>query len=174
MEGRRNGMENRKVRILVEGALAAALALALSYLRLWRMPQGGSITLENVPLFLFTLRWGLKAGLGAGSVAGLLQLILGGYVVHPAQALLDYPMAFAALSLAAVCRRPLWAGLLIGASARFACHVLSGVVFFAAYAPEGTNVWAYSAIYNGSFMLPSLVLSIIAIYIIWPRLEKVG
>lgn len=71
-------MNNRKVRILVEGAMAAALALALSYVRIWRMPQGGSITLENVPLFLFTLRWGLKAGLGAGSVAGLLQLILGG------------------------------------------------------------------------------------------------
>ncbi|HBG14105.1 MAG TPA: energy-coupled thiamine transporter ThiT, partial [Synergistaceae bacterium] len=35
-------MDNRKVRILVEGAMAAALALALSYARIWRMPQGGS------------------------------------------------------------------------------------------------------------------------------------
>ena len=167
-------MNNRKVRILVEGAMAAALALALSYARIWRMPQGGSITLENVPLFLFTLRWGLKAGLGAGSVAGLLQLILGGYVVHPVQALLDYPMAFAVLGLAALCRRPIWGGLALGASARFLCHVLSGVVFFAAYAPEGTNVWIYSAAYNGSFMLPSLVLSVVAVYMIWPRLEKIA
>jgi thiamine transporter len=165
-------MENRKVRILVEGALAASMALALSYVRLWRMPQGGSITLENIPLLVFSLRWGLRAGFGAGSVAGLLQLILGGYVVHPAQALLDYPLAFGALSLAALIRRPLWLGPVIGSSARFSCHLLSGVIFFAAYAPEGTNVWLYSAIYNGSFMLPSLLLSVVAIYLIWPRLGK--
>lgn len=166
-------MENRKVRILVEGALAAALALALSYLRLWRMPQGGSITLENVPLLIFALRWGFKAGFGAGAVAGILQLILGGYVVHPVQALLDYPLAFAVLSFAALVKRPMWAGLVLGSGARFVCHVLSGVVFFASYAPEGTNVWLYSSIYNGSFMLPSLVLSIAAVYILWPRLKTI-
>ncbi len=166
-------MENRKVRILVEGALAASLALALSYLRLWRMPQGGSITLENVPLLIFALRWGLKAGFGAGAVTGILQLILGGYVVHPAQALLDYPLAFGALSLAALWERPPWGGVLLGSAARFVCHLLSGVVFFAAYAPEGTNVWLYSAIYNGSFMLPSMVLSVAAVYLLWPRLKKI-
>ena len=167
-------MGNRKVRILVEGALAASLALALSYLRIWRMPQGGSITLENIPIFIFALRWGLKAGFGAGSVAGLLQLILGGYVVHPAQAILDYPLAFAVLALAAVWRSPLWGGLALGSAARFICHLLSGVVFFSAYAPEGTNVWAYSAVYNASFMLPSLVLSIAAMYILWPRLKNIS
>lgn len=166
-------MENRKVRILVEGALAAALALALSYVRLWRMPQGGSITLENVPILLFTLRWGLRAGFGAGSVTGLLQMILGGYVVHPVQALLDYPLAFAALSLAALWKRPVWVGLVLGSGGRFACHLLSGVVFFAAYAPEGTNVWIYSAVYNGSFMLPTLVLSVAAVYLIQPRLARI-
>ena len=165
-------MANRKVRVLVEGALAASLALALSYLKLWRMPQGGSITLENVPLLIFALRWGLKAGFGAGSVAGILQLILGGYVVHPAQALLDYPLAFAVLSFASLVKKPMWAGLVLGLGARFLCHVLSGVIFFGAYAPEGTNVWLYSSIYNGSFMLPSLLLSIAAVYLIWPRLRS--
>ena len=173
VEGRRREtMENRKVRILVEGAMSAALALALSYVRLWRMPQGGSITLENVPLFLFALRWGLKAGLGAGSVAGFLQLILGGYVVHPLQGLLDYPLAFASLALTALWRKPLWGGLALGTLARLFCHVLSGVIFFAAYAPKGTNVWLYSTVYNASFMVPSLILSTIAIYIIWPRISK--
>lgn len=166
-------MANRKVRVLVEGALAVSLALALSYLKLWRMPQGGSITLENVPLLIFALRWGFRAGFGAGTVAGILQLILGGYVVHPAQALLDYPLAFAVLSFAALWERPLWAGLALGSGARFLCHLFSGVIFFGAYAPEGTNVWLYSAIYNGSFMLPSLALSIAAVYIILPRLKMI-
>ena len=74
---------NTKTRMLVEGGLAAALAIALSYLKLWRMPQGGSVTLENIPLLIFSLRWGIKAGMGAGVVAGIVQLMLGGYVVHP-------------------------------------------------------------------------------------------
>ena len=158
-------------RTLVEGALAAALAVALSYLKIWNMPQGGSITLENVPLIIFALRQGLRGGLAAGAVAGLLQLLLGGYVVHPAQALLDYPLAFASLGLAALAPRPLWAGALLASLARFGCHVLSGVVFFGSYAPEGTNVWLYSMGYNGSFMAPNLVLTLVACYLLIPRLE---
>jgi len=165
-------MENKKVRILVEASLAAALALALSYLRIWQMPQGGSVTLENVPILIFALRWGLKAGTGAGAVAGLLQLILGGYVVHPLQALLDYPLAFGVLGLAAAVPRPIWFGLTLGTFLRFACHVLSGVIFFASFAPEGTNVWFYSVAYNGSYMIPNLILSIVLTYILWPRIKN--
>jgi len=165
-------MEN-KTRIMVEAGLAAGLAVALSYLRLWRMPQGGSVTLENIPLLIFSLRWGVKAGLGAGTVAGIIQLVLGGYVVHPVQAFLDYPGAFAALGLAATVRKPLWAGLAIGTVARLVCHILSGVVFFGSYAPEGTNVWLYSTLYNGSFMIPNLIIAIVLTYLIWPRLKKI-
>ncbi len=164
---------NTKTRMLVEGGLAAALAIALSYLKLWRMPQGGSVTLENIPLLIFSLRWGIKAGMGAGVVAGIVQLMLGGYVVHPVQALLDYPLAFGALGLAGSVRRPIWVGLSLGSFLRFACHVLSGVVFFGSYAPEGTNVWLYSTIYNGSYMLPNLVIAFILTYLIWPRLKKI-
>jgi len=164
---------NNKTRILVEAGLAAGLAVALSYLRIWRMPQGGSITLENIPLLIFALRWGVKAGLGAGVVAGLIQLILGGYVVHPVQALLDYPVAFGALGMAGSIPRPLWAGMTLGTGLRLFCHVLSGVVFFGSYAPEGTNVWMYSIIYNGSFMLPNLVIAVGLAYLIWPRLKKI-
>jgi thiamine transporter len=50
--------------------------------------------------------------------------------------------------------------------------VLSGVIFFASYAPEGTNVWLYSTVYNVSYMLPNLGLTIILTYILWPRLKK--
>lgn len=160
-------------RILVESALAAALTVALSYLRLWHMPQGGSITLENVPLIILALRYGPKAGMGAGFVAGLIQLMLGGYVVHPAQALLDYPLAFGALGLAGWLRKPAWGGVILGSAARFICHVLSGVIFFASYAPEGTNVWIYSAAYNGSFMAPNALLAIVVVYLLLPRLKSV-
>ncbi len=165
-------MEQKKLRILVEGALAAALTLGLSYVKLWHMPQGGSVTLENIPLIIFALRWGVKAGFGAGAVAGLLQLMLGGYVVHPAQALLDYPLAFGALGAAGMFKKPLWLGPTIGSALRFVCHLLSGVVFFAAFAPEGTNVWVYSAVYNGAFMLPNLLLTIVVVYMLWPKIRN--
>lgn len=161
-------------RVLVESALAAALTVALSYVRLWHMPQGGSITLENVPIIALALLRGPRAGVGAGAVAGLIQLLLGGYVVHPAQALLDYPLAFGALGLSGFLNKPAWGGVLLGSFARFLCHMLSGVVFFASYAPEGTNIWAYSAIYNGSFMTPNAILTVIVVYLLLPRLKQLS
>ena len=161
--------------ILVEGALAVALSVVFSALRLWTMPQGGSITLEMLPIFLFALRRGGKAGCAAGAVSGVMQLITGGYIVHPAQALLDYPIAFGVLGVTGFFKnRPLWLGISLGGVLRFFCHVLSGVVFFGSFAPEGTNVWVYSAVYNGSFMAPTLVVCGVLAYLIWPRLGRVG
>lgn len=164
--------EDQRTRILVEGAVLCGLSVALSYVKLWQLPQGGSITLENLPLFIYAYRHGLKAGVLAGGMSGLLQLLLGGYMVHPLQALLDYPLAFAALASASFVRKPFWAGLAIGTFARFLCHFFSGVVFFASYAPEGTPVWLYSAIYNGTFMVPALVLNIALGHFLLPRLLR--
>ncbi len=159
-------------RILVEASLSVALAVTLSYVKIFRMPQGGSITLENVPLLLFSLRYGVKFGLGAGAVAGLLQLMLGGYVAHPAQAVLDYPLAFAVLGLAGLLKDHHWVGITLGTVARLACHVASGVLFFASYAPVGQSPFLYSLIYNGSYMVPNMVLSILMITALWKRLPK--
>jgi thiamine transporter len=104
-----------------------------------------------------------------------MQLITGGYIVHPAQALLDYPIAFGVLGVTGFFKnRPLWLGISLGGVLRFFCHVLSGVVFFGSFAPEGTNVWVYSAVYNGSFMAPTLVVCGVLAYLIWPRLGRVG
>ena len=144
--------------VLVEGALCIALSIVLSYLRLFRMPQGGSVNLELVPLILFAWRRGLCWGCGAGVLAGLMNLLLGGYVVHPVQAILDYPAAYGAMGLAAL--------------VQFSCHVLSGVIFFASYAPEGTNPWVYSAVYNGSFLAPKIVISGVVTWILLRKLEE--
>ena len=53
--------------------------------------------------------------------------------------------------------------------ARFLSHFLSGVVFFGMYAPEGMSPVVYSAVYNGSYMLPELVISGILIYLLIQR-----
>ncbi len=159
-------------RVLVEGALCAAMTIVLSYIRLFRMPQGGSVTLENIPLIIFALRRGVKAGVGIGALAGLLEMILDGYVVHPVQAFLDYPLAFAAMGLVAAVPGPQWLAITIATAARLCCHVLSGVIFFASYAPEGQHPLLYSLGYNGSFMTVDVILSIILISFIWDRLPQ--
>ena len=161
--------------VLVEGALCIALSVVLSYLRLFRMPQGGSVNLELVPLILFAWRRGLYWGTGAGVLTGVLNLLLGGYIVHPVQAILDYPAAYGAMGLAALFPKPQMRlpGLAVATFVQFACHVLSGVIFFASYAPEGTNPWVYSAVYNGSFLAPKIILSAVVTWLLLRKLEEI-
>lgn len=157
---------------LVEAALTIALAMVFSKLVLFRLPQGGSVTLEIVPLLILSRRWGLKRGVIAGAVAGVLQWILGGYVIHPLQGLLDYPLAFAAMGLGALGSRKVWPGILLAVVVRIICHVASGVIFFASYAPEGTSALTYSIVYNGSFMLANLIIALILVPLILKRLDR--
>jgi len=112
-------------------------------------------------------------GLLAGTVYGFVQLVLEPYVVHPAQLVLDYPLAFGLLGLAGlVAARPL-VGVALGIAGRFVAHWLSGVVFFAAYAPEGMNAYLYSALYNAAYLVPELVLSTVALVLLLPLLRKI-
>ena len=167
-------MAGDRNRILVEGALAVALSVVFSALRLWSMPQGGSVTLEMVPLFLFAIRRGGRAGCLAGAVSGVLQFMTGGYMAHPLQAVLDYPVAFGVLGTAGFFAGYPLTGMVLAGFLRFLCHVLSGAVFFAAFAPEGTSVWIYSSVYNGSYLLPTLVVSMAMVRLILPRLRALG
>jgi len=63
-------------------------------------------------------------------------------------------------------------GLALAALVQFSCHVLSRVIFFASYAPEGTNPWVYSAVYNGSFLAPKIVISGVVTWILLRKLEE--
>ncbi|MDR1508959.1 MAG: energy-coupled thiamine transporter ThiT [Synergistaceae bacterium] len=164
-----------RTRALVEGALCVALSVVFSNLKLFSMPQGGSVTLEMAPLLYFSYKYGYKWGIPAGAMSGLLQMLLGGYVAHPVQAVLDYPAAFACMGIGGVfgqSGRGAAAGTALAAFARLVCHVLSGVVFFASYAPEGQNVWIYSLVYNASFMAPSIAITAAAAWILWKKFLK--
>lgn len=50
-----------RLRALCEGAIFIALAQVLSYLKLFELPQGGSITIEMLPIFLYCARLGLRS-----------------------------------------------------------------------------------------------------------------
>jgi thiamine transporter len=165
----------RDTRVLTEAALAVALAFVLGFVVLFRMPNGGSVSLEMIPLILLALRQGWKVGVVAGAAYGLLYLAIDFFVVHPVQLLLDYPLAFGALGLAGLFK-PTVLGAVLGATvavlARFACHFLSGVVFFASVAPEGWNPYLYSAAYNAAYLAPSLGITLVVTVVLLKALER--
>ncbi len=105
----------------------------------------------------------------AGAVYGIAQFAQEPFVVHPLQVLLDYPIAFGALGLAGAFKKLPPLGVVVAIAGRFISHLLSGVIFFAQYAPEGQSPWLYSAIYNASYLLPELVVSLVVTYILVKR-----
>ncbi len=155
------------VRIVTEVAALVALAGALHLIRVFELPQGGRITLASmVPVLLLALRRGWRVGIFAGVLFGLIVLVEEPFVVYPTQLVLDYPLAFGALGLAGFFRKLPMAGVAVGIGGRFLSHFASGVIFFASYAPEGTSPEVYSAIYNGSYLLPELVISAVIIQLL--------
>ncbi len=162
-------MKNQ-TKIISEVVVSVALAYVLNLIVLLRLPQGGSVTaVSMVPILWIALRRGTKIGVLAGVIFGLVDMFPQPFVVHPVQFLLDYPLAFGALGLAGLLRGHPTVGVTVGIGGRFVCHFLSGIVFFAAYAPEGMNPVIYSAIYNGSYLIVELAFSIVVMYILAKR-----
>jgi len=162
-----------ETKIIAEGTVIIALTVILKDVLppIYHLPQGGSVSAAGmVPLLWFSLRRGLRSGLGASTIYGLVHMALpGSYVVDPVQALLDYPLAFGALGLAGMFRKYSLIGVGVGITGRFLAHFASGVWFFSEYAPAEMNPVLYSAIYNGSYLIVELIISAIIMYIIVKR-----
>ncbi len=182
-------MKRTKTRTLVEGALMIAIAIVLSYLKLFDLPQGGSITLEMIPLVVMGLRNGPKWGCFTGFVHGLIQMIIGFNNVLYCNTLaaqigcilLDYLLAFTVLGLASLVSKRFGeqklAGVVVGSVAvgllRFACSFLSGWLLWGSYAWEGWSPALYSLAYNGSYMVPDMIILAVAaalLYKVAPKL----
>lgn len=157
------------VRALTYSAIFIAIASVLSNIKLYNMPQGGTVTAFSM-LFIALIGYlfGPRVGLTAAVAYGFLQLAFGAYVVHPAQLLLDYPLAFGALGLSGFFRKQkygLVTGYIIGVVGRLVMSTLSGVIFFSEYAPEGSNVIVYSIVYNLSYLAPEAIITAVALII---------
>lgn len=153
--------------------ICVALSFALSYVKFVKLPQGGSVTLASaLPIMLFAYVYGVKKGLLIGLIYGLLQAVQDPYIVHPAQFLLDYPIAFAMTGFAGSLKYlhkldklpqvKFALSAIIGGVLRFIAHTLSGIFAFGAYAKDSgaNNVLLYSLVYN-SFVFVDLILVII-------------
>ena len=162
--------KHSNILVMIEGALSIALAVVFSRFDLFRMPQGGTIDFELVPIIILTYRRGFKWGLITGALFGVLRALLGGYILNVVQFILDYPLAFACVSLVAI--QPKIIGIIIAMAGQTLCSILSGVIFFAEYAPEGQNVWAYSFFYNAPVLGVKYAISFIMSLILWKALER--
>jgi thiamine transporter len=157
-------------RILAEMIIFISLANVLYliskfYLPFLHFPYGGTITIASmVPLLWFALRRGLRWGVEAGVIYGLVHMIISGDIYYPTQIILDYPIAFGALGLAGAFQKRPMIGVGVGILGRFICHFISGVIFFGQYAWAGWNVYAYSAAYNASYLIPEFIIDAALIY----------
>ena len=176
-----------KTAILVEGAVMAALATVLSFVRIYKLPWGGSITLLSMlPIIIFSIRHGVKAGFGAAFVFSLIQFgqgVLDGlfaWGLTPGMLIscifFDYIFAFTALGIGGIFGKHGYTGKLVGAALavllRFGCHFLSGVFVWKTVGDlwsgfSTDNVYVYSLCYNGSFMLPELVFTLLAAAVVF-------
>ena len=155
-------------------AVALALAMVTSMIKIFRFPFGGSVTLFSM---LFICLIGYFYGPGTGILTavayGVLQFILGPYIYTPIQVIVDYPLAFGALGLAGFfwkSKNGLLKGYIIGVVGRWVFSVISGWVFFGEYAWDGWAALPYSLCYNGAYIFAEAIITIILISI--PPVKK--
>lgn len=156
-------------------SLSVALGFVLSFIKLFEMPQGGSVTLASMlPVMLFAAAYGAGPGLLVGAVYGLLQYLQGGWFVHPVQFVLDYPLAFAMIGLAGVythlpkkwSKWSLYACMVLAAMGRALSATLAGIFFW------DTAPWA-SLVYNGTYLVPETVICILLAIPVAPRVMRI-
>lgn len=159
---------------MVECAIMIALAFALSWITLWKMPMGGSVTLASMlPIMFIGIKYGPKVGLGtafAYSLTQLAQAIIQGDVFPYCQtalimvicALFDYVVPFTVLGLSGAFAKKFKLGAYVGMAAvtflRFVCHFVTGVFIWGQWAPEGMGKVIYSIVYNGGFLAPDFAI----------------
>ena len=171
---------------IVYAAVCIALAFGLSYVRMFKAPYGGSITLFSIlPIAMYSYMFGIRKGVMCGFIYGLLQSVQDPWIVHPIQYILDYPLAFAMVGLCGGLFRKLFAkltqipdrvrdglaislGILAGVCLRYFCHVISGAVYFGEYAADYGfgDAWTYSFTYNALYVFPDGAISIVGAFLV--------
>lgn len=165
------------VKRLVLTAVLIGMGTALSLVKVYQLPLGGSITLLSMlPIALISIEYGIGWGLVGAFTYSLIQFGFGigegvfGWGLSPVALigciLLDYVLAYTSIGLAGIFRKKgtfgICAGVAIALVCRFIFHLLSGALIFDIWMPEEwSDPWLYSLVYNGSYMLPELIFTTI-------------
>lgn len=155
--GKDTGTAN-PTRSLAYAGVCIALSFALSYVKLFSLPQGGSVTLASMlPLIIYSYVFGARKGVFAGVIYGVLQCLQSPQIYQPLQVLIDYPIAFATIGLAGIVKNIKWLKtpllkFIFGASLacilRYCAHFISGYYVFSSWAMEGYTAFTWSLVYN--------------------------
>ncbi len=159
---------------LVFCAMAIALAMVTSMIKLFSFPTGGSLTLCSM-LFICLIGYfyGPAAGILTGVAYGVLQFLVEPYILSPFQVLVDYPLAFGGLGLAGFfcnAKNGLVKGYIAGVLGRYVFAVISGWIFFGEYAWEGWGALPYSLAYNAVYIFAEAAITVIILLI--PAVHK--
>ncbi len=164
-----DGKGKMSVKQITVSALCLALAFVFSNIKLFKLPFGGSLTVFS--MFFVTYigyLYGPRVSISAAFAYGLLQMIVDPYIISIPQLLCDYILAFTALGLSGFFHNSKWGlfkGYLVGVIGRYFFSVLSGVVFFADYAPENMSPLAYSASYNASYIFTEAAITVAILFV---------
>ena len=168
---------NRKTRTLCEAAILIALSLVLETITLYKLPNGGSVTLSMVPIILFAVRSGCGWGAMAGFVFGGINYMMGGRAIDWTTIICDYFIAFSMLGFGAGLFRKtklgcIW-GSLTGISLQFLASYLVGVFVWGRWMPDDflgmtmTSPWIYSFLYNILWAAPDLLLALVIFVVLY-------
>jgi thiamine transporter len=174
--------KNNKIRRVAESAVMLALATVLSELAVFKLPYGGSVTLfSQVPMIVISYRYGIKWGAFSGLVMGVIQMFFGlgnfsyvsGIVAYLILIFADYIIAFGALGFGGMFRNRMKndaVAMALGGGIvsviRFICHFISGVTIWGDYSNGSMGAVWYSLTYNGSYMIPELIITVIGCAVI--------
>ncbi|MFV0424902.1 MAG: energy-coupled thiamine transporter ThiT [Bacilli bacterium] len=147
-----------KVKNMVIIASFAALSVVLSLVKVWQMPNGGSISLYLVPLMFIAFKFDFKSSLTCCLITAILQIILSGYIIGFFQVILDYILPVCAISLFSLVRNKnvefiIPVAFVIGIL-MLGSYVLSGMVYFKVN-------FIGSVMYNATFFIPTYLISIV-------------
>lgn len=163
------------------GAICMALSSVLSLIKIWEMPNGGSVTPASMlPMMLFAYGFGTVPGLALGAIYGFLQFLIGGtaWFLSVPQMLMDYPVAFAMVGLAGLFRKNkneklgLTLGVVVASFGRFVAAVVAGLIFWTDLTEGVMPAVIYSLGYNGSYMLPECIICVLLAVLMGPRLTR--
>ncbi|WP_054199700.1 energy-coupled thiamine transporter ThiT [Clostridium baratii] len=151
-------------KIITHISIALTLSVILNVFRIYRFPQGGSITLGcMLPILIITFAYGKEIGFLTGFLYGLLNLLTDPYIIHPVQMLFDYPLPSMAMGLAGYFRDKRTLGIFVAFFVKFLCHFISGVVFFASSAPESMGPIIYSLAVNVPIVFGEMIICMVLI-----------
>ena len=164
-----------KTRRITEIGVCVAMAVVGSLLKVWEMPQGGSVALTMVPILMISIKRGALSGITTGAIYGVLSLLIAGVIYHPMSIILDYVLAFGLLGLAGLFKQTVWGviiGRVVGVFGRFLSSLVSGAVLFGSYAPAGQNPWVYSLIYQATYLVPEFIISTVIIVLLFTKAHR--